>query len=128
MPLANICAMALGLFFAAIGVLGIAAPSTLLELGRALQSIGGVWLLGFIRIVCGAILLWAAPNSRTPRILIALGILIILLGLATPFIGIERSRAMFEWWTSQGSALARAWPVIAIALGAYIAWVVTSPA
>ena len=63
-----------------------------------------------------------------PRVLIALGILIILFGLATPFIGIERSRAMFELWTSQGTSMARAWPVIAIALGAYISYVVTSPA
>ena len=128
MPLANICAMAVGLLIAAIGVLGIAAPSILLELGRAMQSTGGLWLLGFLRIVCGAILLWAAPNSRTPRILIALGILIILFGMATPFIGIEKTRAMFDWWTSQGSSLGRAWPVLAIALGGYIAWVVTSRA
>ncbi len=104
MPLANLCAMAVGLLIAAIGVLGIASPSALLELGRALQSIGGVWLLGFVRIVCGAILLWAAPNARMPRVLIALGILIILFGLATPFIGIERSRAMFEWWKPSPAA------------------------
>jgi hypothetical protein len=128
MPVANIFAMAVGFLIAAIGVLGIASPSILLELGRAMQSTGGLWLLGFIRIACGAILLWAAPNSRTPRILIALGILIILVGMATPFIGIEKTRAMFDWWTSQGSSLARAWPVVAIGLGAFIAWVVTSPA
>jgi hypothetical protein len=128
MPVANIFAMAVGFLIAAIGVLGIASPSILLELGRALQTTGGVWLLGFIRIVCGAILLWAAPNSRTPRILIALGILIVLFGMATPFIGLEKSRAMFEWWTTQGSSMARAWPVLAIALGGYIAYVVTSPA
>ena len=128
MPVANICAMAVGLFMAAFGVLGIASPPTLLELGRALQSAGGLWLLAFVRIVSGAILIWAAPNSRTPRILIVLGILIIIGGLATPFIGVERSKAMFDWWTSQGSSLARTWPIIAIGLGGYIAWVVTPPA
>ena len=127
MPVANICAMAVGLFIAAFGVLGIASPSTLLELGRALQTTGGLWLLAFIRIVSGAILIWAAPNSRTPRILIGLGILIIIGGLATPFIGVERTREMFNWWTSQGSSLARAWPMLAIGLGGFIAWVVTPP-
>ena len=128
MPVANICAMAVGLFIAALGVLGLASPSILLEFGRAMQTTGGVWLLAFIRIVSGAILLWAAPNSRTPRILIGLGILIIIAGLATPFIGVERSREMFDWWTSQGSMLSRAWPVVATCLGGFIAWVVTSPA
>ena len=125
MPVANICATAVGLFIAAFGVLGLWSPAILLELGKALQATGGVWLLAFIRVVCGAILLWAAPNSRTPRILIGLGILIIIVGLATPFIGIEKPRAMFEWWTSQGSSIARTWPVIAIAVGGFIAWVVT---
>lgn len=128
MAIANILAMAVGFFIAAIGVLGIASPSILLELGRALQSTGGLWLLGFIRIVCGSILLWAAPNSRMPRILIALGILIILFGIATPFIGVEKSRAMFDWWTSQGASMARAWPVVAIGLGGFIAYVAHSPA
>ncbi len=128
MPVANMCAMAVGFCIAAFGVLGLTSPSILLELGKALQSTGGLWLLAFIRIVCGAILIWAAPNSRTPRVLIALGILIILFGLATPFIGIEKSRAMFDWWTSQGSSLARAWPVIAIVVGGYVAYVVTSQA
>jgi hypothetical protein len=128
MPVANICAMAVGLCIAAFGVLGLASPATLLELGRALQFTGGLWLLGFVRIVCGGMLIWAAPNSRTPRILITLGILIILFGLATPFIGIEKPRAIFEWWTSQGSAMARVWPAIAIVFGGFIAWVVTSPA
>ena len=125
MPVANICAMAVGLFIAAFGVLGLTSTAILLELGKALHSTGGVWLLAVIRIICGGILLWASPNSRTPRILIGLGILFILAGLATPFIGIEKSPAMFEWWTSHGS---RAWPVIAIALGGFMAWVVTSPA
>ena len=128
MPVANILAMAVGFLIAAFGVLGITSPSVLLELGRALQSTGGLWLLGFMRIACGSILLWASPNSRTPRLLIALGILIILFGLATPFIGVEKSRAMFDWWASQGSSIARAWPVVAIALGAFIAWVATSRA
>src|SRR5262245_19764239 len=128
MPVANMFAMAVGLFIAAFGVLGLAWPAVILDLGRTLQTTGGVWLLGFIRIVSGAILIWASPNSRTPRILIALGILIIVGGLATPFLGFERSREMFDWWTSQGSSLARAWPLIAIAFGGFIAWVVTSRA
>jgi hypothetical protein len=128
MPLANVFAMAVGFCIAAFGVLGLWSPATILELGKALQTTGGLWLLGFVRIVCGGILIWAAPNSRTPRLLIGLGILIILGGLATPFIGVETTRAMFEWWTNQGSSLARTWPYIAIGLGGFIAWVVTSPA
>ena len=112
MPVANIFAMAVGLAIAAFGALGLASPPVLLELGRALQSTGGLYLVAFIRLVSGAILIWAAPNSRTPRILLALGILIIIAGVVTPFIGVERARGIFDWWASQGSSMARAWPCL----------------
>jgi hypothetical protein len=120
--------MAVGFCIAAFGVLGLWSPAVLLELGKALHTTGGLWLLGFVRLVCGGVLIWAAPNSRAPRILIGLGILIILAGLATPFIGVEKTRTMFEWWASQGSSVARTWPFIGIGLGGFIAWVVTPPA
>ena len=83
MPIANLLAMALGFVVAAIGVLGVAAPLVLLEFGRLLQSANALYIVAALRIVFGVILLWAAPNSRTPRTLRILGIFIIIAGLLT---------------------------------------------
>lgn len=125
MPIANVFAMTLGLVVAAIGVLGIAAPSTLLELGRSLQSAGGLYVVAVVRVGFGSVLVWAAPNSRAPRTLLVLGIFIIIAGLVTPFLGVERSRAVFDWWLTQGSYFTRAWPIVAVGLGLFIAYAST---
>jgi hypothetical protein len=126
MPIANVLAMALGFVIAAIGVLGIAAPSILLEFGRSMQSTGALYFLAAVRIGFGAILLWAAANSRTPVTLRILGILIIIAGLVTPFLGTERSHGMLQWLSAQGPFFTRAWPIMAIGFGLFIAYA-TSP-
>jgi uncharacterized membrane protein YidH (DUF202 family) len=122
MPIANLLAMALGLVVAAMGVLGFAAPSVLVELGRSLQSASALYVVAAVRVMFGTILFWAAPNSRTPRTLRILGIFIIIAGLVTPFFGVERSRAMFDWWSTQGSFFTRAWPIAAVGFGLFIAY------
>ena len=123
MPIANIFAMVLGFVVAAIGVLGMAAPSFLLEFGRLLQSAGALWIVAALRIGFGAILLCAAPNSRTPRTLLVIGLFIVAAGLATPFFGVGRAQAMFDWWSAQGPFVMRALPMAAVGFGLFIAYV-----
>lgn len=123
MPVANLLATALGLVVAAIGVLGIAAPSVLLEFGRSLQSAGALYVLAAVRVGFGTILIWAAPNSRMPQTLRILGIFLIIAGVVTPFFGVERSHAVFDWWSTQGSLFTRAWPIAAVGFGLFIAYV-----
>ena len=126
MPIANLLAMALGFVLAAIGVLGVVAPSVLLEFGRSLQSAGALYVVAAVRVGFGTILFWAAPNSRTPGTLRIIGAFMIIAGLVTPFLGVDRSRAVFDWWSTQGSFLTRAWPIAAVGLGLFIAYA-TSP-
>jgi len=119
MPVANLLAMALGFVVAAIGVLSLVAPSILLEFGRTMQSPSVLYVVAAVRIGFGVILLWAATNSRTPRTLIVLGILIVIAGVVTPFLG--RTGGAFDWW-STSSFFARAWPIAAVGLGLFIAY------
>jgi hypothetical protein len=123
MPIANVLAMALGFVIAAIGVLGIAAPLVLFEFGRSLQSAGALYAVAALRVAMGAILIWAAPDSRTPRTLRIIGLLIIVAGVVTPFIGVERSRAMLGWWSTQGTFFTRAWLTVPVIFGLFIAYV-----
>jgi len=122
MPIANLLAMGLGFIVAAIGVLALGAPSILLELGRTLQSPTGLYVVAAVRVGFGIVLFWAASNSRTPRTLRILGAFIIIAGLITPFLGVERTRAAFDWWSTQGAAFARVGPVAAVAFGLFIAY------
>ena len=120
-------AMALGLIVAALGALGVAAPSVLLEFGRSLQTSNALYIVAAVRVMFGAILLWVAPASRTPKILRVLGVFIIIAGVVTPFFGVERARAMIDWWSTQGAYFTRAWALVAVAFGLFISYAVTSP-
>jgi len=124
---AKILATALGLIIVAIGVLGVATPSVLLEFGRSLQTTNALYIVAAVRIMFGAVLLWVAPASRTPKILRILGVLIIVAGLFTPSFGVEPSRAMFDWWSTEGPLFTRVWAFVAIVFSLFIVYVVTSP-
>ena len=123
----KLLAMALGLIVAAIGVLGVAVPSVLLEFGRSLQTTNALYSVAAVRVMFGAILLWVAPVSRTPKILRVLGVSIIIAGVFTPFFGVERSRAIFDWWSTQGSFFTRAWAIVAVVFGLFIVYAVAAP-
>ena len=119
--------MALGFVVTAIGTLGVVAPSVLLEFGRSLQSAAALYGVAAVRIAFGTILFWAAPNSRTPRTLRILGIFIIIAGVLTLFFGVERSRAMFDWWSTQSPSFTRAWTIVAVGFGLFIAYAAIPP-
>jgi len=120
-------AMAIGFIIAGIGVFGVAAPSVFLEFGRSLQTPNVLYIIAAVRIIFGAVLLWVAPVSRTPKTLRVLGVLIVTAGVLTPFIGAERSHAMLDWWSTQGSLFTRAWAGVAVVFGLFIVYAVTTP-
>jgi uncharacterized membrane protein YidH (DUF202 family) len=123
----KVLAMALGLVVAAFGVLGVAAPTVLLEFGRSLQTSNALYIVAAVRVMFGVILLRVAPASRTPIILRVLGAFLIMAGVLTPFFGVERARAAFDWWSTQGPRFTQAWAIVAVVFGLFIGYAVTSP-
>jgi hypothetical protein len=59
-----------------------------------------------------------------PKTVRVLGTLILLKGLATPFVGIDRERAVLDWWAGDGTLLLRSLLCVAIAIGALIVYAV----
>jgi hypothetical protein len=116
----------IGLSIAAIGVFATVTSEALLWIIRYLVTPVGLYLVAGFRIATGVIFFQAAPASRTPRILRVLGSIIFISGLITPFIGSERARAIVDWWSAQGSLAMRAWAAVAILLGAFVAYTVSS--
>ena len=119
--------MAIGLAIATIGLVVLAAPSLLVEFGQSLLTPAGLYIIATLRIVIGLVLVRVAPDSRTPKVFRIVGILMIIAGLLTPFFGVERSRAIFDWWSSQGPLFMRLGAVAVAAVGLFIVYAVTSP-
>ena len=120
----NLVALLVGLFILAMGVLGIVAPDGLLTAVRSLLTPGGLYLVAALRVVFGVVLLLAAPSSRAPTVLRLLGMITFIAGLITPLFGIERARAIFEWWFARGPAFMRLWTALAVAFGAFVVYAV----
>lgn len=120
----TLVALIICLLTAAFGALGIASPSRLLDLVRHLQTPVAIYFAAGIRVVLGVALLLAAPASRAPGLVSFLGVAIIVIGVVTPFLGLERFRSLLDWWSAQGDAFIRGWAVLALVFGLGLAYLI----
>lgn len=118
----TLVALVLSLLIVALGALGIASPSRLLGLVRRFQTPAGLYLAAGVRVALGVALFFAAPTSRAPEFIRILGVVIIVAGLITPFIGLERVRKLVDWWSARGATFVRAWAAFACAFGLVLAY------
>ena len=118
----TLAALIICLLTAAFGALGIASPSRLLGVVRYLQTPMGLYFAAGIRVLLGVALLFAAPTSRAPGLIYILGVFIIVIGVITPFFGLERFRRLLDWWSAQGSGFVRGWAVLALLFGLSLAY------
>jgi ribose/xylose/arabinose/galactoside ABC-type transport system permease subunit len=118
-------ALLVAAFITVVGITGVFAPDRLFENGRYVATPGGLYAIAAIRLAVGVVLLLVAQRSRTPRLLRTLGAIVLVAGLATPLFGVERTRAILDWESTQGTGLIRAGAVLALALGGFLAFAVT---
>ncbi len=115
-----------GLLVIIAGIVGILSPSTIVGLTGPLLTPTALLIIAAIRVAIGLVLFGAARQSRSPAVFRVLGAFIILAGVATPIVGVERSRAAVDWWSGQGTVFMRTTMGFAVALGAFLVWAVTS--
>ncbi len=107
--------------------LGIVVPTVLLAVSRPFLTPLGLYAAAGIRLVFGAALFLAAPGSRAPTTLRILGVVVLVAGIVTPFVGVDRARAVVDWWMGQGTTLVRLWATVALAIGLFLASAVRPP-
>lgn len=120
-------AIVIGLIIGAVGLVGVVAPLLVLEFGRSLLTPTALYFVAAFRIGIGLVLVRVAPVSRVPAALRLVGILIIIAGVLTFFLGVEHSRAILDWWSSQGPSFMRFCLALPLALGLFLVYAVASP-
>ena len=98
------------------------------DVARPFLTPTGVYVAGGLRLVLGIALLLTASTSGAPRTLRVLGGVVIVAGVVTPLVGVDRARAIVDWWTGQGTALTRLWAAVAVALSLFLGYTVRQPA
>ena len=119
-------AIAIGLVVGAIGLVGVVAPSFVLEIGRSLLTPTALYVVAALRICIGVVLVRVAPASRLPTVFRIVGIFVIIAGVLTLFLGVERSSAILDWWSNQGPSFMRLCLALPMALGLFIVYALTS--
>ena len=112
------------LFIALIGLTGIFAPNRLLTISQSSVTPIGIYVAAALRIGIGLVLVRVASSSRAPKVLFAFGVIAVIAGLVTLFLGIERAQALLEWWSAQGPAFIRLWAGLPLVLGGFIAYAI----
>ena len=121
-----VAALVIGLLIVAQGLVGLAAPEFFLKLIQAIQTPPLIYAAAAARVVIGAVLVLAAPASRAPLALRILGVLILIGGVLTPFVGVRLADVILGWW-SQGPNVVRAWAAGALVLGVFIVYATLRP-
>ena len=75
------------------------------------------------RVIFGTLLIAAADQSRSPKVVLTLGVITVIAGLGGFFVGLDRMRALARWWSRQSPLTVRAWSLVAIVFGAFLVYV-----
>ncbi|HTM57125.1 MAG TPA: hypothetical protein VL123_01790 [Candidatus Udaeobacter sp.] len=89
----------MGVLILLAGAILLVSPGAVLSWGRSMITPRGLTGIAAGRIILGLIFVLTAPASRARWVLRALGALVIIAGLITPWFGVERSNAVLDWMT-----------------------------
>ncbi len=109
----------IGILVVALGIFGLVLPDYFVRLVHLFQAPPIIYVAAIVRITFGIVLVLAAPASRATIALRILGIVIVVGGALTPFIGVRLADLILGWW-SWGPGIVRAWAAAALLLGVFI--------
>jgi hypothetical protein len=120
--------LTIGALIILAAAISFAVPDLRLALERSAMTPAGLYTIAGLRVALGVAFVFAAPASRTPRMIRALGLIVIAAGLMTPWFGVARAQAVAGWLESAGPTLMRLDAVIGMALGGFLVYAFRSPA
>jgi hypothetical protein len=107
----------LGVLAAAIGLLGVAKPKSLIDLVADWRNPTRFWVAVLFRLILGTVLLVAAPTCRLPAFVRVVGALSIVAASGILVIGPTRLDTFIRWWLERSPAFIRIWAFVAVAFG-----------
>ena len=101
--------------------LGIYAPNRLIEAVRSIWGKPwGIYAAVIVRLLLGALLIFAAPDARFPVVFKVLGWLSIIAAILIPLLGRTLLDRIINWFTALPSLLVRFWLLFGIAFGGFL--------
>jgi len=110
----------IGILIVIEGVLFVLKPTLMQKVIVFFLAGRRLYVPAVLRIVLAVILLVAASQCQITLVIIVLGILLLVSGIAAFSIGLDRQKAMLNWWQQKSSTFLRLVAVIALLLGAVV--------
>ena len=107
-----------GITICAVCVLSIYSPNRLFKVVKTVSKKN--WLIfvaSITRLLLGAVLIFAAPDTRFPVVFIALGALSILSAIIILFVGRDRISVLMTWVERLSPLSHRLWLLLGVAFG-----------
>ena len=121
--ISQIVVLAFGVIVCVLAAWGILAPDRMMNfVYGAMEKDWGIHLAVILRLVLGAALVIAAPDSRFPLIFQILGWIAIIAAVALLFIGRARLRKFVAWFEHMPQPLIRVWLLFGVAFGALLVY------
>ena len=118
--------MVVAIFTVVIAIVGLVSPDSVTAVRRMyFAAPATLYAAAALRVAMGLVVMLAAPASRAPRMMGAMGAVMCLQGLTAIFLGHDRAGAVLEWESVQAAALLRAGAAVALASGIFMAFAVT---
>ena len=116
--------LAFAIAFIAIGsaLMGIVRPDFMAMLVRYAFSPSGLYVVAAVRVGIGVVFFLAAHDSRAPRTMRVIGVMICVVSVALAFATIGYGDELRDWWMIQGPAFVRWGSLFALALGVFVAY------
>ena len=73
-----------------------------------------------LRLAMGAVLFTASPQCQLPGVILILGVIIFISGVAGMILGPKRVRSMVKWFSDLPRAAQQGWALVAVAVGGLI--------
>ncbi len=112
----------IGVLIVLPGLVGLVTPRYLLDLIGSWHGPGRFWTASLVRLVLGAILIFAAPECRHPAVVMIIGVITMAAGVAIVLIGERRFDLYVQWWLRRPPGFTRVWSAVAVLFGGALIW------
>lgn len=117
----QIIVLALGVIVCALSAWGLMAPDKIWKLvNGAMDKDWGIYVAVIARLLLGAALVIASPESRFPLTFEVLGWIAVVAAVAILLLGRERLRKFVAWFEQFSPTIIRVWLLFGIAFGALL--------
>jgi hypothetical protein len=116
----KIIALGIAALLILVGLTGVLWPEGLMGLMTFSFTPTGIYVAAITRMVLGALLLVAAPATRTPKTIRVIAVIIFLAGVATALMNPDRAQLLMDWWVSHGPDALRIAACFPLAVGFFI--------